>query len=651
MNKSITGMDSKCHDQNNRFLPMSIDEMHDLGINQCDFILVTGDAYVDHPSFGAAIIGRLLQSKGYAVGVIAQPNWQNSDDFKKLGTPRLGFLITAGNLDSMVNHFTVNKKRRREDVYAPGGKAGLRPDRATIVYCGKIREIFGPIPLIIGGIEASLRRFAHYDYWQDKIRRPIIFDSRADLLVYGMGELAMIEIADGLKAGIPIEQLTDIKGTAHICKEPNFDGAVILPSVEAVMADVLEYAKATALIYQSNNAYDSHVYLQQSGNRYLCQNPPQMPLSQKEFDALYNLPFTYCWHPTYEKAGGVPGLEEVKFSITANRGCYGNCTFCALAIHQGKYVQTRSKGSIVREATQMTKAPDFKGYIHDIGGPTANFSHLACKQQETRGYCKNRECLAPEACKNINADHKPYLEILRAVRKLPGIKKVFIRSGIRYDYLLLDKDKSFLKELVEYHISGQLRVAPEHVSEDVLHYMGKPAFKIYEAFERNFKQTNDRLGKKQFVLPYFITGHPGCTLNDAIKLAEYIRDMGFFPEQVQDFYPTPGSVATAMYHTGIDPLTMKPIYVPKGREKNMQRALVQYNKRENYLLVHEALTKAYRDDLIGHGKKALIPEKVKRTEPKQAKSKTAKAPKKLSERNSKKNIKDKNRGKNGNKTN
>lgn len=641
----------KSHRENKAFLPMTKNEMRSMGITQCDFILVTGDAYVDHPSFGAAIIGRVLQSKGFSVGIIAQPNWQESGDFKKLGTPRLGFLVTAGNLDSMVNHFTVNKKRRREDVYSAGGKSGLRPDRATIVYCGKIRELFGDIPLIIGGIEASLRRFAHYDYWQEKVRRPILFDSRADILVYGMGELAMIEIAEALSAGVPVEQLTYIKGTAVICKEPDRENAVVLPSVEEVMTDKLCYAKATALIYQSNNAYDPQTYLQQSGNRYLCQNPPQKPLQQNEFDILYDLPYTYCWHPSYDEAGGVPGLEEVKFSITANRGCYGNCTFCALAIHQGKYVQTRSKNSIVREAGRMIKDPDFKGYIHDIGGPTANFSHLACKKQETQGYCKNRECLAPEPCKNIDASHQPYLETLRAVRKLPGIKKVFIRSGIRYDYLALDKDKTFFKELVEYHISGQLRVAPEHVSEEVLRHMGKPSFKVYETFERNFKQIDERLGKKQFVLPYFITGHPGCTLNDAIKLAEYIRDMGFFPEQVQDFYPTPGSVATAMYYTGVNPLIMETVYVPKGREKNMQRALVQFNKRENYLLVHEALTKAYREDLIGTGKKALIPEKVKSTDHQLSKENKTRSAKPSQAKQSKINHKDKSRGKNGKKTN
>jgi uncharacterized radical SAM protein YgiQ len=642
MNKSVKS--TKRNDQSDKFLPMSKKEMKQLGISQCDFILITGDAYVDHPSFGAAIIGRVLQSQGYSVGIIAQPNWREDRDFKVLGAPRLGFLVTAGNLDSMVNHFTVNKRRRREDVYSPGGKAGLRPDRATIVYCGKIRELFGDIPLIIGGIEASLRRFAHYDYWQEKVRRPILFDARADLLVYGMGEKAIIEIAEHLNAGIPVSQLTNICGTAYIEKDPDLENCVVLPSVKDTMADYEQYARATAQIYHSNNAYNHQKFLQQCDNRFLCQNPPQLPLTKEAFDALYDLPFTYQWHPIYNDQGGVPGLEEVKFSITANRGCFGNCTFCALAIHQGKYVQSRSQASIVREAQRMIRLHDFKGYIHDIGGPTANFFHPACKKQSKHGYCTHRECLTPTPCKNIDASHHDYLETLRAVRRLPGIKKVFVRSGIRYDYLALEKDRTFLKELAEHHVSGQLRVAPEHVSESVLHCMGKPSFKVYEAFVRQFRQIDDKLGKKQFVLPYFITGHPGCTLPDAIRLAEYIRDMGFFPEQIQDFYPTPGSVATAMYYTGINPLTMEKIHVPKGREKHQQRALVQYNKPENYQLVYEALTKSYREDLIGNGKKTLISEKINRSAPQKKRSDH-----KLS-RIDKKAIQSKRRGKNGKKT-
>jgi len=630
MKKTTNQLNERQEQQSNKdFLPMSKAEMKDLGIDQCDFILITGDAYVDHPSFGAAIIGRVLEAEGYKVGIIAQPDWRGDEDFKKLGKPRLGFLVTSGNLDSMVNHFSVNKKRRREDVYSPGGESGLRPDRATIVYCGKVRELFGDTPLIIGGIEASLRRFAHYDYWQDKVRRPILFDSRADILVYGMGEKAIIEVAENLAAGISVDMLTYIKGTAVIVKEPELEDAIVLPSVEEVVENKNKYVEATTLIYHSNNAFEPRSYFQKSGNRYFKQNPPQMPLSQSEFDALYDLPFTYRSHPSYKTKGDIPGLEEVKFSITANRGCFGNCNFCALAIHQGKYVQMRSKGSIVKEAKRMMHDPDFKGYIHDIGGPTANFSHMACKKQETHGYCKNKECLSPEPCDKIDSRHGPYLETLRAVRKIPGIKKVFIRSGIRYDYLALEKDTAFLQELVEHHVSGQLRVAPEHVSETVLRHMGKPSFKVYETFVKDFKKIDARLGKNQYVLPYFITGHPGCKLEDAIKLAEYIRDMGFFPEQVQDFYPTPGSVATAMYYTGVNPLTMETVYVPMGREKNMQRALVQYNKRENYILVHEALTKAYREDLIGSDKKALIHEKTvshKKTDSK-SKSKTPNAQK------------------------
>ncbi|MGL4607040.1 MAG: YgiQ family radical SAM protein [Eubacteriaceae bacterium] len=593
------------------FLPMNRKDLNALKIDQCDFVIVTGDAYVDHPSFGAAIIGRLLQSKGYQVGIIAQPNWREDEDFKALGTPRLGFLVTAGNLDSMVNHFSAHKNRRKKDVYSPGGKTGNRPDRATIVYSSKLRSLYKETPIIIGGIEGSLRRFAHYDFWQDKVRRSILFDSKADLLVYGMGEKAMLEIAKSLNEGKAIQWLTGIKGTAVIMKDLPSKEAVVLPSFEEVSTCKEAYSNGTALIYHSNNAYDSRLYVQKTGERYLIQNPPQMPLSQNEFDGLYALPFNYQWHPIYNERGGIPALDEVKFSITANRGCFGNCNFCALTIHQGKYIQMRSQDSIIQEAKKMIGLPDFKGYIHDIGGPTANFTHLACKKQSQDGYCQNKECLTPKACKNINSSHENYLGILRSVRKIPGIKKVFIRSGIRYDYLGLAKDQTFLKELVEHHVSGQLRVAPEHVVDEVLKAMGKPQFKDYENFVSKFEKTNKALHKKQYVLPYFITGHPGCTLKDAIKLAEYIREMGFFPEQVQDFYPTPGSLATAMYYTGIHPITKEKIYVPKGREKNMQRALVQYNKRENYLLIYEALTKAQREDLIGSGKNALIPEKTK----------------------------------------
>ncbi|WKY46665.1 YgiQ family radical SAM protein [Eubacteriaceae bacterium ES3] len=588
------------------YLPMFKKDLKAKGLSECDFIIVTGDAYVDHPSFGAAIIGRLLERHGYSVGIIAQPNWKIDDDFRRLGKPRLGFLISAGNLDSMVSHYSVNKKSRREDVYSPGGKTGKRPDRAVIVYCQKIRAIFGDIPIIIGGIEASLRRFAHYDYWEDCVRKPILVESQADLLVFGMGEKAIVEIAEALASGIPAKFLTYVRGAAFITNELDFDQVVKLPSCEEVAKDKEAYALATKALKGANNPFDERVFIQACGDVWVVQNPPQLPLTQLEFDDLYDLPFTYNWHPSYDAMGGIPALAEVKFSIMANRGCFGNCNFCAITIHQGKLIQMRSKESIVREAKRMINDPDFKGYIHDIGGPTANFSHLGCERQKTKGTCSNRECLTPEPCKNLNGNHQPYLDILRAVRKLPGVKKVFIRSGIRYDYLKLDKNRQFLKELVEYHISGQLRVAPEHISDEALQIMGKPSFETYKEFLRSFKKENDRLGKNQYVLPYFITGHPGTNLQDAIKLAEYIRDMGFMPEQIQDFYPTPGSMATAMYYTGLDPLTMEPVYVPKGREKAMQRALGQFKKRENYKLVKEALCLSYREDLIGTGKKALI---------------------------------------------
>jgi uncharacterized radical SAM protein YgiQ len=589
------------------FLPMYRKDLKEKNLTSCDFIIISGDAYVDHPSFGAAIIGRLLEGRGYSVGIIAQPNWKTDSDFKRLGKPRLGFLITSGNLDSMVSHYSVNKKKRHDDVYSPGGKTGKRPDRAVIVYSRKVRELFPDIPIIIGGIEASLRRFAHYDYWEDRVRTPLLIDAQADLLVFGMGEKAIIEVAEALESGIPVKYLTYIKGTAYLTNELDSDQMVELPSCETVCQSKTAYAQATRIIAGANNAFNENAFIQPCGDLWLVQNPPQMPLTQLEFDDLYELPFTYRWHPAYDEMGGVPALAEVKFSITANRGCFGNCNFCAITIHQGKLIQMRSTDSIVREAKRMIKDPDFKGYIHDIGGPTANFSHLGCERQKTRGLCRDRECLTPEPCQNLNASHHPYLEALRAVRKLPEVKKVFVRSGIRYDYLKLDKNKQFLKELVAHHVSGQLRVAPEHISEQALAMMGKPSFKIYEEFLRAFKKENDRAGKNQYVLPYFITGHPGTSLQDAIKLAEYIRDMGFMPEQIQDFYPTPGSQATAMYYTGLDPRTMAAVYVPKGREKAMQRALGQYKKRENYKLVKEALELSYREDLIGNGKKALIP--------------------------------------------
>lgn len=563
-----------------KYLLTTKKEMAQRGYDQCDFILVTGDAYVDHPSFGAAIIGRLLEGRGYKIGIIAQPNWKNNDDFRRLGTPRLGFLISSGNIDSMVNHYSVNLKKRRKDLYTPGGKAGKRPDRALTVYAKRIREIYGEIPIIIGGIEASLRRFAHYDYWENQVMPPILVDSKADLLVYGMGEKAIIEIAEALEAGIAINYISYIKGTSVIMTEPDFERAVLLPSFEEMKKDFSLYAQGTKIIHHSNNAFDERIRIQAYKNKYIVQNQPQPPLSQLELDDLYELPFTYCSHPSYDSQGGVPALKEVKFSITANRGCFGNCNFCAITSHQGRYIQMRSSDSIVREAKRMINDPDFKGYIHDIGGPTANFSHAPCQKQEKRGYCSHQECLSPQPCKNLDGSHEPYLKVLRRVRKLPGVKKVFIRSGIRYDYVQGDKNKVFLNELVEHHVSGQLRVAPEHISENALKAMGKPSFDYYQSFIQDFNKINKKLGKKQYVLPYFITGHPGTTLDDAIQLAEYIRDMGFMPEQIQDFYPTPASIATAMYYTGLDPLTMKKIHVPDKQEKKMQRALAHFQKEQ-----------------------------------------------------------------------
>ncbi len=586
------------------FLTATKQAMKQRGWDTVDFVLVTGDAYVDHPSFGAAIIGRILESHGYKVAILAQPDWQDPQIFLTFGVPKLGFLVTAGNLDSMVSHYTVNKKKRHRDVYTPGGQSGKRPDRATIVYCGKIREVCKNVPIIIGGIEASLRRFAHYDYWQNKVRRSILFDSRADLLVYGMGEKAILEIADSLNAGIAVDQLTYIRGTACITKDPMTENVTEIPSYETICQDKVAYAKAAQIIQGSNDPFHEVCYQQACSGRYLIQNPPQMPLSEAEMDALYALPFTYEQHPSTLKEGAVPGLEEVKFSITANRGCFGSCSFCALAIHQGRYVQKRSQDSIVSEAKRMTQMPDFKGYIHDIGGPTANFRNPACEKQKTHGVCRHRECLYPTPCKNLDADESDYLEILKAVRSLPEVKKVFVRSGIRYDFMLKDKTSPFFKELVKHHVSGQLRVAPEHCSDKVLGFMGKPPFHVYETFLKKFDQYNR--GQKQFVVPYFISGHPGCTLKDAIMLAEYIRDHGAVPDQVQDFYPTPGSIATAMYYTGLDPRTLENVHIPMEDEKQMQRALLQYNRPENKELVRRALLKAHRKDLIGRGPKVLL---------------------------------------------
>lgn len=582
--------------------PKNQDEMAALGWAEPDFILVTGDAFVDHSSCGAAIIARVLNAHGYRVGVISQPRWQGPEEIKALGPPRLGFLVTAGNLDSMVNHYTVNKKKRHDDAYSAGGVPGKRPNRAIITYCSLIRYAFPGCPIIIGGIEASLRRFAHYDYWQDGVRRPILYDCQGDLVVYGMVEKAILEVAEALKAGLPVDALTYIRGTGCLVTEKPQEG-IFLPSFAQVAGDKQAFAQGAALIQGSNDPFCEEPYIQEVDGVYFMQNPPQMPLTEMEMDDIYDLPYTG------RLLGGgspVPSFEEVKFSVTANRGCFGSCAFCALAIHQGRYMQRRSKASILGEIKKMTQMSDFKGYIHDIGGPTANFRNPACEKQTTSGVCRHRECLFPTPCKNLDCDERAYCDILKEARQIPGVKKVFVRSGIRYDYLLKDKESGLLKELVKYHISGQLRVAPEHLGNTVLSAMGKPAFEVYEAFVARFEAMNRKLGMEQYIVPYFISSHPGSTLQDAVALSVYFKAHRMIPEQVQDFYPTPGSLATAMYYTGIDPRTMAPIYVPKGREKNLQRALLQFNNPKNKALVREALIKAGRQDLMGPGKDALI---------------------------------------------
>lgn len=582
--------------------PQNTSEMSALGWEQPDFILVTGDAFIDHPGYGSAIIARVLQNHGYRIGVISQPDWHDPKDIRALGVPKFGFLVTSGCMDSMVNHYTVNKKKRRSDAFTPGGVIGKRPNRAVITYCALIRQTFGKVPIIIGGIEASLRRFAHYDYWQDKVRRPILFDAQADLLVYGMGEKAIVEIADALSSGLSIQDLVYIRGTAFLSRECP-DDAVMLPSFEQVSTDKAAFAKAAQYIQGSNDPYFEKAFVQPVENEYLIQNPAQMPLTEAEMDAVYDLPYSFEQLTPGKTA---ESFHELKFSITANRGCFGNCSFCALAIHQGRYMQHRSKASIIKEAKKMTALPDFKGYIHDVGGPTANFRSPACEKQKQHGVCRHRECLFPKPCDHIDFDESAYCDILRSLRELPKVKKVFVRSGIRYDYLLRDKNSGLLKQLVKHHISGQLRVAPEHISDTVLKLMGKPAFSVYEQFEQKFYSINRSLGKEQYIVPYFISSHPGTTLQDAIRLSEYFKAHHVIPEQVQDFYPTPGTLSTAMYYTGYDPQTMTKVYIPKGKEKLYQRALLQFNDPKNRDLVEEALHKAGRDDLIGYHKNALI---------------------------------------------
>lgn len=590
------------------FLPINAQEVHNRGWNEVDFVYVNGDAYVDHPSFGAAIITRVLEAKGLRVGFIAQPDWHNCEDFKRFGRPKLGFFVSSGNIDSMVAHYTAAKKRRSDDAYTAGGKSGSRPDRAVIVYCNRIREAYGDIPIIIGGLEASLRRFAHYDYWDDKIRRSIIFDSQADLISYGMGEKQTIEIATRLAAGEKISELTDIRGTCYVCDVCNtpLKGAEC-PSFENVCESKKEYAVSCRIQQDEQDHIRGKLIKQRHGKKMLVQNPPMPPLTTKELDWVYSLPYMRTYHPSYEKLGGVPGIEEVKFSITHNRGCFGACNFCSIALHQGRFVTCRSKESIIKEAKLITKMPDFKGYIHDIGGPTANFRKASCEQQLKNGLCKGKKCLAPKPCPALVADHSEYLDILRSVRQLPKIKKVFIRSGIRYDYILKDKDESFFKELVKYHVSGQLKVAPEHCSTIVLDKMGKPHIDAYINFSKRYFELCHNSGKEQYLVPYLMSSHPGSTLNDAIELALFLKKRGIRPEQVQDFYPTPGTISTCMFYTGLDPYTMEEVYVAKNpQDKAMQRALLQYYNPKNRELVEKALKRAGRYDLIGMGEKCLI---------------------------------------------
>ena len=590
------------------FLPISRSDMEKRGIEQLDFVYVIGDAYVDHPSFGHAIISRVLESHGYSVGIISQPDWKDPKSINILGKPRLGFLVTGGNMDSMVNHYSVSKRRRKTDAFTPGGMMGKRPDYATVVYCNLIRQTYQNVPILIGGIEASLRRMAHYDYWSESMKRSILLDSQADLLMYGMGERSIVEIADALNAGMDVKDITYIDGT--VFKTTELDESlptIVLPPYQALTTDKRKYAESFKVQYANCDPFTAKRLAEPYGKEYVVQNPPQKPLTTEEMDAVYALPYCRNYHPSYEKLGGVAAIEEVKFSLVSNRGCFGACSFCALTFHQGRIIQTRSHESILAEAELMTKDPDFKGYIHDVGGPTANFRHPACEKQLSKGACGGRQCLYPTPCKNMDADHSDYVALLRKLRKLPGVKKVFVRSGIRFDYLLADKKDTFFKELVQYHISGQLKVAPEHVSDAVLTRMGKPKNAVYNRFVDKYFALNKQYGMNQYLVPYLMSSHPGSTLKEAIELAEYIREMGYNPEQVQDFYPTPSTLSTVMYYTGLDCRTMEKVYVPTdAHEKAMQRALIQYRDPKNYYLVKEALLKAHREDLIGSGPKCLI---------------------------------------------
>ena len=591
------------------FLPLCRKDMEERGWEQVDFVYVCGDAYVDHPSFGHAVITRLLEAHGYKVGIIAQPDWKEKTSVMEYGEPRLAFLVSAGNMDSMVNHYSVSKRPRRTDAYTPGGVMGKRPDYAAVVYGNLIRQTYKKTPVILGGIEASLRRMAHYDYWSDRLKRSILLDSGADLISYGMGERSILEIAEALEAGIDVKDLTFIPGTVFRAKSlDSVYDPVILPGFEEMKQDKLLYARSFYTQYCNTDPIKGRCLAEPYGEHlYVVQNPPSRPLGQEEMDEVYGYPYMRTYHPSYEKDGGVPAIAEVKFSLISNRGCFGGCSFCALTFHQGRILQTRSHESLLDEAVKMTEDPDFKGYIHDVGGPTANFRQPSCDKQLEHGVCKNRQCLYPKPCRNLKADHKDYVLLLRKLREIPKVKKVFIRSGIRFDYVMADPDDTFFRELCAYHVSGQLKVAPEHVSDAVLSRMGKPENKVYQAFVKKYKRINQELGKDQYLVPYLMSSHPGSTLKEAVELAEYLRDLGYMPEQVQDFYPTPSTISTCMYYTGVDPRDMKPVYVPKNpHEKAMQRALIQYRDPKNYNLVLEALKKAGRMDLVGYDRHCLL---------------------------------------------
>ena len=599
------------------FLPITAQEMRERGWTQPDFVYIIGDAYVDHPSFGHAIISRVLEHAGYKVAILPQPDWKNPESVNIFGTPRLGYLVTGGNMDSMVNHYSVSKHRRKTDAYTPDGVIGKRPDYATVVYCNLIRQTHPQIPIIIGGIEASLRRLAHYDYWSDRLKRSVLLDSQADLLLYGMGERSIVEVADALNSGLQVQDITFIDGTVYRTKDiSGVDNAIVLPAYGELREQKRRYAESFYIQHKNTDPYSAKRLIEPYGeHEFVVQNPPQKPLTTEEMDQVYDLPYENTWHPSYKN--GIPAFSEVRFSLVSNRGCFGGCSFCALTFHQGRIIQTRSHESIVKEAERITKEPDFKGYIHDVGGPTANFRQPACAKQKDKGVCPTRQCLFPSPCKNLVADHSDYVALLRKLRALPKVKKVFIRSGIRFDYLMADPDPTFLQEMIQHHISGQLKVAPEHVSDKVLGYMGKPRHMVYKSFCHKYARLNEKAGLKQYLVPYLMSSHPGCSLKEAVELAEYIRDLGHMPEQVQDFYPTPSTLSTVMYYTGLDPRTMEPVYVATDpHEKAMQRALIQFRDPKNYYLVREALEKAGRTDLIGYGEKTLIrPRKGERIVP------------------------------------